>query len=294
MTNYTTIDDTTITYNVSGSNDTIYLVRDENMIQGSARWNTLVDNRIYYNIPPFSKVDKINDTLEQIYSQYVKMGVFGKAPTPDSSLPAWVTFNPEDQSFYIRFSYVMSFSSDFSSIPTCKFYTSPSGNFKSSDYPYANKSTLEICGEESIPVGPSGIRQCQYPNGLFDIPQPSCPKYVADTSTIRSLHLKSKFSENKLNITASVSRMKMGAELHVVIEDKINKTVYHKLTFDALDKDQQAQISTEVDAIIKELLLSYEETFEITEEPFAETSVIIRKKSFISSLVEKDNTNVYV
>jgi leucyl-tRNA synthetase len=76
--------------------------------------------------------------------------------------------------------------------------------------------------------------------------------------------------------------------------DEINKTEFHKMSFDSLDQSQLDLISENVQSIIDEILSSYENDYIIEPEDITSQPVIIKKKSFISSLVETDNNDVYI
>ena len=297
MPNYTILDDTTIVYSVANSDKTIILIKDPNMIAGSARWDTLNTKNIYYNLPPYSKIIEIADTLSQIYHQYYEAGVFSSVPTPDSKLPKWSTYDPELQSFYIRFDYVMSISVDYSSIPTCKFYTSPHGSFKSLDYHYANTSIKEVCSEPQLVIKNQDISYCPYAsNDIFgSMPQHNCSHYVADSEILKVINLTSKYSENnKLNITVSKSRMNFGKNIQILFHDEINNTTFHKISFDSLDQNQLNLITQNVEEIVDEIISSYKNDFVIESQDVFVEPVVIKKKSFISSLIEKEDINVYV
>ena len=296
MPNYSILNDNAITYTVDNGNHVITLVKDPNMIAGSARWDTFDTGYIYYNLPAYSKIIEISETLSQIYDQYINRGIFKEVPTPSTSLPKWATYNPEEKSYYIRFDYVMSVSVDYSSIPTCKFFTASHNFFKSKDYHYANSSIGDICSHKELVSKNQNVSYCPYSDDIFgSSPQHNCSYYSADTEVLKVINLTSKFAEaNKINITVSKSRMQLGKNIQILFYDEINKTEFHKISFDSLDQDQLDSIPQNVQNIIDEIISSYENDFIIESEDITSQSVILKKKSFISSLVETDNNDVYI
>lgn len=299
MSNFIVQNETTILYPTQpwdGSiENCITLIKDTEMIAGSVRWDTTATGSIFYNLPEYSSITSINDSLLQVYNKFVKNGTFSRVPSPNDDLPNWSTFNPENNCFYIRFDLVFNIKTDYSSVPTCKFYTNPHSNFSSQDYQYANKSKGDICSEPVLNAKSTGVAYCPYYQNLFsDMPAHSCQGYSADKKILSLTNLSSKHSDNKINITVTQSRMDAGKNINILFKDEINDNVFHDIKFSSLDKEQLDSIPTMVQSILDEILESYKNDFNIDTEDLSSQVVKIEKKSFISSLIERDNQDVYI
>jgi hypothetical protein len=88
--------------------------------------------------------------------------------------------------------------------------------------------------------------------------------------------------------------MQLGKNIQILFYDEINKTEFTKISFDSLNQNELDLIPENVQNIIDEIISSYENDFIIESEDITSQSVIIKKKSFISSLVETDNNDVYI
>ena len=88
--------------------------------------------------------------------------------------------------------------------------------------------------------------------------------------------------------------MNAGKTVNILFKDEINNTVFHDVKFDSLDKEQLNSISAMVQSILDEILQSYKNDFNIDTEDIPSQVVKIEKKSFISSLIERDNQDVYI
>lgn len=298
MSNFIVQDEKTILYSTQDDGsleNCITLVKDLNMIAGSVRWDTLATGFIFYNLPEYSFITSINDTVSQINNKFVKNGTFSKVPNPNDDLPNWATFNPEDNSYYIRFDLIFNIKTDYSSVATCKFYTNPHSNFSSQDYQYANKSKGDICSEPILNAKSNGVAYCPYYQNLFsDMPAHSCQGYSADKTILSLINLSAKHSDNKINITVTHSRMDAGKNINILFKDEINNNVFHDIKFSSLDKEQLDSIPTMVQSILDEILESYKNDFNIDVQDVLSQVVKIKKKSFISSLIESDNQDVYI
>jgi len=298
MSNFIVQDEKTILYPTQDDGsleNCIILIKDTDMIVGTVRWDTIATGFMFYNLPEYSTIASISDSLLQVYKKFVISGKFSNVPSPNDSLPNWATFNPEDRSFYIRFDLVFNIKTDYSSIATCKFYTNPHSNFSSEEYQYANKSKGDICSEPAMNAKANGISYCPYYQNMFlDMPAHSCSGYSVDTKILSLTNLSSKHSENKINITVTQSRMDAGKTVSILFKDQINNNVFHDIKFSSLDKQQLDSIPTMVQSILDEILESYKNDFNIDTEDVIPQVVKIEKKSFISSLIERENQDVYV
>jgi hypothetical protein len=298
MSNFIVQDEKTILYptqNDGSLENCIILIEDKDMIPGTVRWDTTATGFMFYNLSEYSTISSISDSLLQVYNKFVIPGTFAKVPSPNDSIPNWATFNPEDKSFYLRFDLVFNIRTDYSSVPTCKFYTSPHSSFSSDEYQYANKSKGDICSEPVLNAKSSGVAYCPYYQNLFaDMPAHSCQGYSADSKILSLTNLSSKHSENKINITVTQSRMDAGKTVNILFKDQINNTVFHDIKFSSLDKDQLDSIPTMVQSILDEILESYKNDFNIDTQDVISQVVKIERKSFISSLIERENQDVYI
>ena len=298
MSNFIVQDEKTILYPTQDDGsleNCIILIKDTDMIAGSVRWDTIATGFMFYNLPEYSTIASISDSLFQVYKKFVQPGNFSKVPSPNDSLPNWATFNPEDNCFYIRFDLVFNIKTDYSSVATCKFYTNPHSNFSSEEYQYANKSKGDICSEPVLNAKSTGVAYCPYYQGMFlDMPPHSCGDYSADTKILSLTNLSSKHSENKINITVTQSRMDAGKTVSILFKDEINDNVFHDIKFSSLDKEQLDSIPTMVQSILDEILESYKNDFNIDTEDVISQVVKIERKSFISSLIERENQDVYI
>lgn len=298
MSNFIVQDEKTILYptQTDGSlENCIILIKDPDMIAGSVRWDTISTGFIFYNLPEYSSITSISDSLLQVNNKFVKTGKFSSVPSPNDDLPNWASFNPEDKCYYLRFDLVFNIKTDYSSVPTCKFYTNPHSSFSSQDYQYANKSKGQICSEPVLNAKSNGVAYCPYYENMFlDMPAHSCQGYSADKTILSLTNLSAKHSDNKINITVTQSRMNAGKTVNILFKDEINNNVFHDVKFDSLDKEQLNSIPAMVQSILDEILESYKNDFNIDTQDIPSQVVKIEKKSFISSLIERDNQDVYI
>jgi hypothetical protein len=274
-------------------------VFDPTIPYNTAKWDTILnsnghtDHIIYYNLNKYQKISSINvDTFNQIYKKYFKKSYFSTIPDlNNNNIPNWISYNPEEKMFYLRFDYVFNLIEDYSSIPVCSHYTSPITSVVSEEYHYANKpSFTHICSHPTIVANNNTLNPtiCHYVHDRksFSI----CPLYSFSSIYYKSVLLKSINSDSILNIAAEAnvthSATKVSAKIFEVLTDQI----IHEIELDFIP-DSKDSIINEFDQLFTTVISAYDSTHVITESSIEVeenqnvSPVTISKKSYISSLV---------
>jgi hypothetical protein len=291
MSNFTKIDSNTISYQITSNqnfqNDSFNFVIDPTLMPGSACYDSNSSEKVIkYNIDKYESIISIEHTFEQIYNQYISSG---KLNIKNKEYGTWVNYNNDDEKYYIRFSYLFTIKTDYSTLPACKYFTTRFSEFPAKEYHYANKSSCDTCSHPTIVENSNNeISLCHYRSSLksFSI----CPLYTEDILHTSSYKIKSKFSEETFVITSKAYRSndssKVIASIYQTLPDE-TEIVIQTISLDTLSGASYDDFFSNLKEITDEVLDAFCDTHIIDsiENNSNETSVQIQKKSYITSLV---------
>jgi hypothetical protein len=201
---------------------------------GSACYDSNSSEKVIkYNIDKYESIISIEHTFEQIYNQYISSG---KLNIKNKEYGTWVNYNNDDEKYYIRFSYLFTIKTDYSTLPACKYFTTRFSEFPAKEYHYANKSSCDTCSHPTIVENSNNeISLCHYRLSVksFSI----CPLYTEDILHTSSYKIKSKFSEETFVITSKAYRSndssKVIASIYQTLPDE-TEIVIQTISLDTL------------------------------------------------------------
>lgn len=283
---YTVLSDKISTYTHSEEpNKVITFIKNENVPYDFVRLACLPDRSINtyieYNLPEYKKINGLSQNLSAICENYLFLGKFS-TPSP-SSIGKWVTYNQEDQAYYIRIDYVFLLKTDYSDMPTCSYLTLSHSDLISKHYHYGNKSKGPICSHPSvIEMNSSRISYCLM---LMEHPC-SCAYYSKDKNLLSTYVVSSKFSTNEINFSSYIIRYADKVSLSVVNETNNNEKVL-EINLSSLQGITEEEINKESQSLMDQVLSSYSSDFYNIKQTYSLNvqPVSISKRSYIASLV---------
>jgi len=270
-------------------------VFDSNMVNGTVRWDTIVNSNgytehiAYYNINKHQVIVSVSNTFNQIYNQFYKKGNFANVPDSDNANGDWFNYNYDDNCYYIRFDYVFSIKEDYSILPVCDNFTSPFSPISSPRYHYGNKSINFVCSHETVVANnktPYATQCSMVHSGDSFL---SCPLYSFTPVYYSEVTLQKLNSKETLTLVAEATLTNLGTKISASVKIKDSSTEIHTITSDTLPGMSYDSITNELSNIFDEVLSSYEENYTVLKtiinpsKDFA--PVTINNKSYISSLV---------
>ena len=253
---------------------------------------------ILYNIPSESCIKKITENVNHIYKSYIiekeNVNSLRAYPESNSSIPTWVTFNPEKKMYCFESTIFFNVSINKSAIRQCSYATMPYGLSQTSDhYHYANSSKDCVCSNP-IFAKINSISKCGYILDSNFAMMKHCVGYVADQKVLFTNLLTHKINKKSFEFTTTVYRNLEDVykvEIFNVTENVMISILDYKSIIFNKDKSSLYQ---EAKNHLIELLKTYEEDYNIE---WSEnnsinnvSSVGIKvKNSYISNLIPKDS-----
>lgn len=297
-------------------NATVNFVYDKTIPINCAYWDTVTTYKQYkvmlasnknisefsfnilYNIALESSIDKISDNVDHVYKHYLveksDNNYLRSYPEAQSSLPTWVTFNPEKKMYSFECSIFFSVSIDKSSMRQCIYATKPYGLFQTSDYyQYANVSKNCVC---SNPVfsKTNSVTICHYIENPNVALIQTCSGYTADEkilfiNLITHKTNKKLFFEFKTTVYRNVEDVYKIEVFNTTENVLVSVLNYKSIVF---NKDKK-NLYQEAKNHLIELLKAYEEDYAIEwkEDNLVNNSSFVNTKikdSYIFNLIPKD------
>lgn len=255
---------------------------------------------IYYNVSDNNVIKSVTKNLNTIYDNYINStrsldsGSFVTLPSPNSSIPAWATYNPELKLFSFDIKLIFNVETDVSKISQCVYFNKPSFPDHFSDhYQYANASMNYICSNPIFSNNLTKPYYCQYSSDIVNIT--SCSGYQANEAHISTHVLTHKTSNNSFELK-TVLKCSVKYIYSVSVINSLDNSVLSTLSYDsiAVPKDKTLlyeEIFLHLDSLLNSYLEDYnvETTFNIL---FSSSSVSVKiksKSSYISNLIPKDD-----
>lgn len=144
----------------------------------------------YINMSNSFIISNLHKNLKTIIlGYYVNNETFRKVPNPTEEFPTWAQFDPSVNMHMIKVDFVLHVEHDYTGLSTCYYRTSGGSKNPSISYKYANKSTSNICGHETIEA--DAVRRGALSLCHFDTPSSIllCPFYKEDKFRILTIEL---------------------------------------------------------------------------------------------------------
>jgi len=242
---------------------------------------------VYYNFAQNVSINRFNSNLANIFKMYYSINaalekglhpnkLLNIVPNLDTlDIPAWLSFDPEQQMYVIDSALCIDFSVDNSNVCNCVYRTERLSKTPSLYYPYAIPVNSTVCGNSILMTVSKKIGTLSYcnHNGASEIS--TCPYYKKDAHLITTVDLVSKESyrdslDPEKVIYAILSR-KLERDSYVVeiyIKDLKSSTTSLVKKFDYVDTLNDFSSSLEKDKLIEEVhaqvstvLLDYQQEY---------------------------------
>lgn len=253
---------------------------------------------IFYNISSESSISKITDNVNHILRSYIiekendySLRIY---PTATSSLPDWVTFNPEKKMYCFDNAIFFTLLIDKAVIRQCSYATLPSALLQVSDhYQYANPSRSSICSSPFF-ANPSSVSKCQYQYGSSFTKMSSCAGYMPDQKILFTNLFTHKTNKKSFEFTTTVYRnIEDVYKIEIFnITDNVMVSIldYKSIVFDK----NKTSLYKEAKNHLIDLLKVYEEDYNIewTENNLINDTSFVNikvKNNYISNLIPKDS-----
>lgn len=254
---------------------------------------------VLYNIPLESSIKKISENVDHIYKYYIvennESNSLRSYPEAQSSMPTWVTFNPEKKMYSFDSSLFFTVSVDKSSMRQCAYATKPYGLSQTSDYyQYANVSKNCVCSNP-IFAKTNSVSTCGYIEDSNLAFIKNCPGYTVDekvlfVNTITHKTNKELFFEFKTTVYRNLEDVYKIEVFNVTENVLVSVLNYKSIIFNK----NKSSLYEEAKNHLIELLKVYEEdyTIEWKEDNLINNISVVNtkaKNNYIFNLIPKDS-----
>jgi len=254
---------------------------------------------VLYNISLESSIKKISENVDHIYKYYIieanESNSLRSYPEAQSSMPTWVTFNPEKKMYSFESVIFFTLSVDKSSMRQCVYATKPYGVSQVSDYyQYANVSKNCVCSNP-IFAKKDSVSTCGYIADSNVVFIKNCSGYTADekvlfVNTIEHKTNKELFFEFKTTVYRNIEDVYKIEVFNVTKNILVSVLNYKSIIF---NKDKSSLYEEAKNHLI-ELLKVYEEDYIIKweEDNLINNISIVNtkvKNNYIFNLIPKDS-----